>query len=90
MHRTQMARPTRWIVATLGFMETDAQLDNLTGAGTGIMLIVNVPIMWLLGHQAMRLYKDYINRLKTGKIGPGHAPISIDDLMAGRTDNTER
>jgi len=77
------------VVATLGFMETDAQLDNLTGAGTGVMLIVNVPIMWLLGYQAMRLYKDYISRLKTGKMGPGHAPLSIDDLMAGRTDNTE-
>jgi len=72
------------IVATMDFIKTDAQLDNLTGIGTGVMLFVNVPIMWFLGSQAMLAYKDYIRRLKTGRMGPGHSPPSLDDLISGR------
>lgn len=72
------------IVATAGFLTTDAQLDNLTGIGTGVMLVVNVPIMWLLGHQAMRAYREYITRLKRGEVGPEHAPPSLEDLISGR------
>ena len=72
------------IVATMGFMKTDAQLDNLTGIGTGVMLLVNVPIMWMLGGQAMLAYKDYVNRFKTGRMGPEHPPPSLDDLISGR------
>jgi AGCS family alanine or glycine:cation symporter len=72
------------IVATMDFIKTDAQLDNLTGFGTGVMLFVNVPIMWLLGSQAMLAYKDYIARLKSGRMGPEHKPPSLEDLMSGR------
>jgi len=72
------------IVATMDFIKTDAQLDNLTGFGTGVMLFVNVPIMWLLGSQAMLAYKDYIKRLKTGRMGPEHKPPSLEDLMSGK------
>ena len=72
------------VVATMGFMKTDAQLDSLTGIGTGVMLFVNVPIMWLLGGQAMLAYKDYVRRLKAGKMGAEHKPPSLDDLISGR------
>jgi AGCS family alanine or glycine:cation symporter len=72
------------VVATLGFFETDAQLDNLTGTGTGVMLFVNVPIMWLFGRQAMIAYKDYFHRYEAGQMGPGHEPPSLDDLISGR------
>jgi len=72
------------VVATAGFLQTDAQLDNLTGLGTGVMLFVNVPIMWLFASQAMRLYKDYIRRLDEGRMGPGHEPPSLEDLISGR------
>jgi AGCS family alanine or glycine:cation symporter len=72
------------VVATAGFLQTDAQLDNLTGLGTGVMLFVNVPIMWLFGAQAMRAYKNYINRLEEGRMGPGHEPPSLEDLISGR------
>jgi AGCS family alanine or glycine:cation symporter len=72
------------VVATAGFLQTDTQLDNLTGFGTGVMLFVNVPIMWLFGAQAMRAYKDYIKRLKEGRMGPGHEPPSLEDLISGR------
>jgi len=72
------------IVATTGMIRTDQELDNLTGIGTGVMLLANVPIMWIFGSQAMRAYKDYIGRLKSGQLGKGHEPPSIEDLISGK------
>jgi AGCS family alanine or glycine:cation symporter len=72
------------VVATAGIINTDAELDNLTSIGTGVMLFANIPIMWLFGAQAMRAYKDYVRRLKSGEIGPGHEPPSIEDLISGK------
>ncbi len=56
------------LTATLGLIKTDTDLDNLTGAGTGLMLLSNIPIVWLFGYQAMRAYKEYIARLKSGDL----------------------
>ena len=72
------------VIATLGFVKTDADLDNITGIGTGVMVLANIPICWFFGYQAMRAYKDYIARLKSGRMGPGHPPPSLDDLLSGR------
>ncbi len=72
------------IVATLGFIKTDADLDNITGVGTAVMLFANIPICWFFGYQAMRAYKDYVARLKAGRMGPDHPPPNIDDLLSGR------
>ncbi len=72
------------VVATAGLITTDAQLDNLTGIGTGVMLFANIPIMWIFGRQAMRAYRDYMDRLKSGRMGPGHKPPSLEDLISGR------
>jgi AGCS family alanine or glycine:cation symporter len=72
------------ILATAGFIETDRELDNLTGIGTGVMLFANVPIIWLFSRQAMKAYHDYIGRLKSGQMGPGHKPPTIEDLVSGR------
>lgn len=72
------------IIATLGFVKTDADLDNITGIGTGVMVLANIPICWFFGYQAMRAYKDYITRLKSGRMGPDHPPPSLDDLLSGR------
>jgi AGCS family alanine or glycine:cation symporter len=72
------------IVATLGFVQTDADLDNVTGVGTGVMLFANIPICWFFGYQAMRAYKEYIGRLKDGRMGPDHPPPDLDDLLSGR------
>ncbi len=72
------------IVATLGFIKTDADLDNITGVGTGVMLFANIPICWFFGYQAMKAYKEYIARLKSGRMGPDHPPPHIDDLLSGR------
>ncbi len=72
------------ILATLGFVKTDADLDNVIGVGTGIILFANIPICWMFGYQAMRAYKDYIARLKSGRMGPDHPPPHLDDLLSGR------
>ncbi len=71
-------------VATLGFVESAADLDNFTGVGTGVLVCANIPICWFFGYQAMRAYKDYIARLKSGRMGPDHPPPSLDDLLSGR------
>ena len=72
------------VVATLGFVQSDTDLDNVTGIGTGVMLLANIPICWFFGYQAMRAYKDYVARLKAGRMGPDHPPPSLDDLLSGR------
>ena len=71
-------------IATLGHIKTSADLDNLTGIGLGIIIYANLPICWIFGYQAMRAYRDYIARLKDGRMGPDHPPPSIDDLISGR------
>lgn len=72
------------IVATLGLVESATDLDNVTGIGTAVLLFVNIPICWFFGYQAMRAYKEYIGRLKSGRMGPDHPPPSLDDLLSGR------
>jgi AGCS family alanine or glycine:cation symporter len=71
-------------VATLGHITNSTDLDNLTGIGLGVIIYANLPILWIFGYQGMRAYKDYIRRLKSGQMGPDHAPPSIDDLLSGR------
>jgi AGCS family alanine or glycine:cation symporter len=71
-------------VATLGHIKTSADLDNMTGIGLGVIIYANLPICWIFGYQAMRAYKDYIQRLKDGRMGPDHPPPHIDDLLSGR------
>ncbi len=72
------------LVATAGLLRTDAELDNLSSFGSGVMLIANLPIMWIFGGQAIRAYKDYIRRLNTGRVGDDHEPPSIQDLISGK------
>ena len=71
-------------IATLGHIKTSADLDNMTGIGLGVIIYANLPICWIFGYQAMRTYKDYIRRLKEGRLGPGHPAPSIEDLISGR------
>ncbi len=75
---------TMVLVATLGFIKTSSDLDNLSGIGLGIIIYANLPILWLFGYQAMRAYREYIDRLKDDRMGPGHPTPSIDELLGGR------
>ena len=72
------------IIATLGLVRTAGDLDNVIGVGTGVMMFANLPICWLFGYQAMRAYKEYVGRLKSGRMGADHPPPSLDDLLSGR------
>ncbi len=55
------------ILATSGFIKTDAELNMFANLGTGFCIIANLPIIWLFGHQAMKEYKDYIKKLNAGE-----------------------
>ena len=55
------------VVACSGFIKSDAELDNLTGFGMGMMLLVNIPICLLFSRQAMNAYHSYMKRLKKGE-----------------------
>ncbi len=72
------------VVATLGLVTTSTELDNLSTLGTGVMLWVNVPIIWIFAYQGMRVYRNYFKRLKNGELGPGNELPSFKDIMSGR------
>ena len=47
-------------LATFGWIESDNDLDALTGLGTGLMLCANLPIMWLFSKKVTTAYAQYI------------------------------
>lgn len=71
------------VLATVGLVTTDAELDNLTTLGTGVMLIVNIPIMLIFGAIAMKHYRGYFARLKAGEFH-SHDAASITDIVEGK------
>jgi AGCS family alanine or glycine:cation symporter len=71
------------VVATIGFIRTDAELDSITALGTGVMLWANIPIMLIFGPIAMRAYRDYMRRLRAGEM-KGHDYPSMTDVVEGR------
>ncbi len=72
------------IVAAIPWLvSTEKQLDVLTGLGTGVMLLANIPIMLIFGHQAMKAYHRYMARLKAGEF-PVHAAPKITDVVSGK------
>ncbi|MFG0258109.1 MAG: alanine/glycine:cation symporter family protein [Phycisphaerales bacterium JB043] len=71
------------MVSTLGFIQTETELDNLTTLGTGVMLVANIPIMLIFGAQVMREFNTYFKRLKAGEFKAHDAP-SITDVIEGK------
>lgn len=57
---------------------TDAELDMWTTLGLGVMLVANIPIMWIFGAQAMKAYHDYFKRMNAGEDKPHDAPPIVD------------
>jgi AGCS family alanine or glycine:cation symporter len=72
------------IIATLGLIETATELNNFSALGTGVMLWVNIPIMWVFGFLAMRAYKKYIRELKAGRMPKNPNAPSLMDVILGR------
>lgn len=54
------------VVATVGVVRTDAQLDTLSTVAIGFMLIVNLPLMILLAHKALAAQREYFEQLRDG------------------------
>lgn len=75
------------VVATLGLVKTDTDLDNLTGVGTAVLVFANLPICWIFGYQAMKAYKDYVARLRSGRMGPDHPAPTIEELLDRNKNN---
>ncbi|QHS10088.1 sodium:alanine symporter family protein [Sinimarinibacterium sp. NLF-5-8] len=55
-------------IACLGLIRTDAELDTLSTVAVGFMIAINLPIMLILGHKAMRAYALYLEQLKAGTL----------------------
>ena len=60
------------------FIATDHELDMWTTLGLGVMLVANIPIMWLFGAKAMKAYHEYNKRLKNGELDSHSAPPIVD------------
>ncbi|HUP92853.1 MAG TPA: amino acid carrier protein [Solimonas sp.] len=64
----------RWLwciaaaAACFGFIKTSVQLDSISTIGMGFMYAINLPLMLVLGHKAMRAYRSYFQRLEAGAI----------------------
>ncbi len=69
------------IISTLGWIRTDTDLDNVAGFGTGVMVMVHVPIMCIFGAVAMRVFKEYRSRLRSGEVRRGDPAPSIESLL---------
>ncbi|MEM6639772.1 MAG: amino acid carrier protein [Pseudomonadota bacterium] len=73
------------VIATTGFLRTDTELDNFTGFGNAVMLFANIPICCLFGYQAVRAYKDYFARLKSGALDRNEPAPTLDELLGDKT-----
>ena len=64
----------RWLwciaaaAACFGFIKGSEELDSISTVGMGFMYAINLPLMLVMGHRAMRAYHDYFRRLKAGEI----------------------
>ncbi|MEM8874467.1 MAG: amino acid carrier protein [Planctomycetota bacterium] len=61
---------------------TDIELDMWTSLGLGVMLVVNIPLMWVFAPQAMKAYHNYIGRLKRGELD-SHENPKLSDVVSG-------
>ena len=69
------------VLATLGHIQTDTDLDNVTGIGLGVMVWANIPITLIFGYQAMRENQNYVRRLKTGRMALHSSGPTLDELL---------
>ncbi|MEM1185045.1 MAG: amino acid carrier protein [Planctomycetota bacterium] len=75
---TLLAMPIFGAGGTTAIIGTDAELDMWTTLGLGVMLVANIPIMWIFGAKAMGAYHDYFKRMKEGGDDAHEAPPIVD------------
>ncbi|MCB9846409.1 MAG: sodium:alanine symporter family protein [Phycisphaeraceae bacterium] len=71
------------MAACAGLIQTQDELDVISTLGTGVMLWVNIPIMLIFGPMAMKAYRDYMGKLKSGEM-KGHAYPKAADVIEGK------
>lgn len=64
-------------------ISTDHELDMWTTLGLGVMLVANIPIMWIFGSKAMKAYHAYFRHMKDGTDKPHEAP-PVTDVVSGK------
>ena len=69
--------------AKAAFIGTDHELDMWTTLGLGVMLVANIPIMWIFGAKAMGAYHGYFKQLKDGG-DDQHAAPPVTDVVEGK------
>ncbi len=62
---------------------TEHELDMWTTLGLGVMLVANIPIMWIFAAKSMSAYHEYFRRMKSGADKPHDAP-PLSDVMEGK------
>jgi len=70
------------LLSATPLIRTERELDMMSTLGTGVMLWANIPIMLLFGRQAMRVYHDYMRRLKRGEF-KSHAYPRLGEVIDG-------
>ncbi|MCK5858688.1 amino acid carrier protein [Abyssibacter sp.] len=60
------------VVTCLGFIRTSGELDSISTVALGFMLVINLPIMLLLGSRMVHQYRDYFDRIRRGEIRPNN------------------
>ncbi|MEO1584010.1 MAG: alanine:cation symporter family protein, partial [Planctomycetota bacterium] len=80
---TALAMPVFGPNGDKAIIGTDTELDMWTTLGLGVMLVANIPIMWIFSAKAMGAYHGYFKKIKDGGDGPHDAP-PITDVVEGR------
>jgi AGCS family alanine or glycine:cation symporter len=71
------------IMVTVLMIHTQDQLATFMNLGTGLMLWANIPIMLIFGSLAMRAYRNYFKRYRSGMMEPAHAAPKMSDVVSG-------
>ncbi len=80
---TMLAMPMYGPNGDRAIIGTDTELDMWTTLGLGVMLVANIPIMWIFSAKAMGAYHGYFKKIKDGGDTPHDAP-PIKDVVEGR------
>ncbi|MGP1272126.1 MAG: alanine/glycine:cation symporter family protein [Phycisphaerales bacterium] len=80
---TMLAMPLFGPNGDRAIIGTDTELDMWTTLGLGVMLVANIPIMWIFGAQAMKAYHGYFRRMKESG-DEGHDAPPITDVVEGK------
>ncbi|MEN8718742.1 MAG: alanine:cation symporter family protein, partial [Oceanococcaceae bacterium] len=56
------------VLPCLGFVKNITDIDTISTVALGFMLMVNLPLLWLMGSRGMAAWKSYFRRLDNGSL----------------------